>query len=166
MTNLGEFFHATHTHRRTVFYPNHFVFASFPSRDLAEQAQRALIENGFLPSEMHVARGEDVEVFFDEFRSEKGAFGKFMRGLASDVEAKYCDLNMERARAGAGFVAVRCLSEDESHRIRQSVQDFSPLRVQWYRPLVIETLVSAGEKAEIRLVTLVRCFVYLGAAVP
>ncbi|GAC1435940.1 MAG: hypothetical protein NVS1B11_24560 [Terriglobales bacterium] len=148
MTKLGEFFQATHTNLHTVFYPTHFVFASFRSGELAEQAQRALVANGFLPTDMHVARSEEVKAFFDEFRSEKGAFGKFMRGLASDTEAKYCDLNMERAQAGAGFVAVRCLSEEQSHRIQQSVREFSPLGVQWYRSIVIVTLASAAEKQQ------------------
>ena len=143
MSKLKTFFHATHTNLGIVFYPTHFIFAAFPSQELAEQAGRALGEKGFPPNEMQVASGPEVEEFFNEFRSERGAWGKFMRGLSREIlstQAKFCDLDMARAKDGASFVAIRCVSEEDSHRISETVGGFSPVGMQWYRSIVIENL--------------------------
>ena len=144
MSKLKQFFEATHTNLGIVFYPTHFIFAAFPSLTLAEEAGHALSEKGFPANEMEVASGPEVEEFFNEFRSERGAWGKFMRGLSREIlstQAKFCDLDMARAKDGASFVAVRCDTEDDSHRISHVVENFNPIGMQWYRSIVIENLV-------------------------
>jgi ketosteroid isomerase-like protein len=151
VSQLKEFFHATHTNLGTVFYPTHFVFAAFPSLDLAQQASRALMQNGFPEEEMQVASSAETEEFFQEFRSERGVWGKFMRGLSREIlstQAKFCDLDMARAREGASFVAVRCVTEEEAHRITEAVAGFSPIGMQWYRSIVIENLASSERRLE------------------
>ena len=55
MSKLKQFFEATHTNLGIVFYPKHFIFAAFPSQNLAEQARHALSEGGFPANEMEVA---------------------------------------------------------------------------------------------------------------
>jgi hypothetical protein len=67
-----------------------------------------------------------------------------MRALSRaifDTEAKFCDANIERAHQGAGFVAIRSLTQDQATRIAQIARPFSPVSMQWYRALVVESLV-------------------------
>ena len=85
MSNLKEFFKATRTNLGTVFYPTHFVFAAFSSLELAQQASRALAASGFPDNEMQVASSSETEAFFNEFRSEGGPWGTFMRGLSREI---------------------------------------------------------------------------------
>jgi len=96
MTQLSTFFEHSGTALGSVFYPKHFIFATFPMRTLSRYV-----------------------------------FGS---------EAKFADADIEWAKA-AGFVIVHCSTQAESLRIGQIVSPFSPASIQWYRSLVMESLV-------------------------
>jgi hypothetical protein len=140
MSKLAEFFQATHTQMGLVFYPPHFMFAAFPSLALARDARAGLIECGFAENKVHVASDMEVLEFFNEFRGERSLWSRFVRGSGLIGEIRYCELGMERARAGASFVAVHCRTERDAQRIKRVVEQFSVIGVQWYRSFTIETV--------------------------
>ena len=121
-----------------VFYPTHFIFAAFPSLALARDAAAGLIERGFAENEVYVASGIEVLEFFKEFRGEKGVWARFVRDLGLIDELRFCELDIERARAGVCFVAVHCRTEKDAQRIKTDMEQFSVIGMQWYRSFTIE----------------------------
>jgi Pyridoxamine 5'-phosphate oxidase len=146
MSKLAEFFQATHTQMGLVFYPTHFMFAAFPSLALARDAGARLIECGLGKNEIHVASDTDVLEFFKEFRSEKSLWSKFVRGLGLIDEIRFCELDIERARAGACFVAIHCRTEQDAQRIKREVDEFSVIGMQWYRSFTIHCSLLRKDK--------------------
>ena len=142
MTQLSAFFKDSRAALGSAFYPKNFVFAAFPSYEFAEDAYRSLRDAGFPENEMLAATGPEILEFFDEYRKNEGALGAAMRGLSHliDTEAKYIDTDIELAKTGAGFVVIHCSAEEESARIGQTVRSFSPISMQWYRPIGVEEL--------------------------
>jgi hypothetical protein len=142
MTQLSAFFKDSRTALGSAFYPKNFVFAAFPTYELAQEAYRSLRDAGFPENEMLAATDIEVLEFFEEYRKTEGAWGTAMRGLSHliDTEVKYIDSDIELAKAGAGFVVVHCSAEEESTRIGQTVRSFSPISMQWYRPIGVEEL--------------------------
>lgn len=138
MSRLAEFFQATHTQMGVVFYPTNFMFAAFPSLTLARDARARLIECGLAENEVHVASDTDVLEFFKEFRGEKSLWSRFVRGSGLIEEIRFCELDIERARTGACFLAVQCRTEKDAHRIKREVDQFSVIGMQWYRSFTIE----------------------------
>jgi hypothetical protein len=141
---LAAFFKTSGTSLGTVFYPTHFVFATLPSYDSAQQTVQSLRDAGFPGSEMLAANSSEVLEFFEEFRENEGAWGDFMRALSRTIlgtQTKFGDVDMERAQEGASFVAIHCLIQADATRIAQIARPFSPLSMQWYRELIVENLV-------------------------
>jgi len=144
MTKLSTFFKDSGTSLGSVFYPKHFIFATFPSYELAQEASQSLRDARFPEDEISTATGFEVLEFFKAYREHQGAWGDMMRHLSRIIigsEAKFADADIEGAEAGAGFVAVHCSSPEESMRIRQIVGPYSPLSIQWYRSVTVESLV-------------------------
>ena len=139
MSKLAEFFQGMHTEIGSlVFYPTHFMFAAFPSLALARGARAKLIECGWEESEVHVASDTDVLEFFQEFRSEKGLWARFVRGSGLIEEVRFCELDIERARAGACFIAIHCRTEQDAQRIKREMDQFVVIGMQWYRSFTID----------------------------
>jgi len=143
MTQLSTFFEDSGTALGSVFYPKHFIFATFPTYELAQKASQSLRDAGFPDNEILTATGSEVLAFFKGYRENEDAWGDMMRTLSRYVfgsEAKFADADIEWAKA-AGFVIVHCSTQAESLRIGQIVSPFSPASIQWYRSLVMESLV-------------------------
>lgn len=138
MSKLAEFFQTTHTQMGLVFYPTNFMFAAFPSLALARDARARLIECGLAENEVHVAPDKDVLEFFKEFRGDKSLWSRFVRGSGLVEEIRFCELDIERARAGACFLAVACRGEKDAQRIKGEIDQFSVIGMQWYRSFTIE----------------------------
>lgn len=144
MTQLSTFFKDSGTSLGSVFYPKHFIFATFPSYESAQEASQSLRDAGFPENEISTTTASEVLEFFKDYRENQGAWGDMMRQLSRIVigsEAKFADADIEGAKAGAGFVAIHCSTPEESIRIRQIVSPSSPLSIQWYRSVTVESLV-------------------------
>ena len=144
MTQLSTFFKDSGTALGSVFYPKHFVFMTFPTYESAQKAFQRLRGAGFPEAEMSRASGPEMLEVFKDYREKEGAWGDIMRTLSREIfgsEVKFADADIDRAKAGAGFVAIRCSTQEESMRIRQIVRPLSPVSIQWYRSLVVESLV-------------------------
>jgi hypothetical protein len=137
MSELADFFRTTDTHMGLVFYPTHFIFAAFPSLELARNARDRVIECGWAENQVHVASDTEVLEFFKEFRGEESLWSKFVRASGLIEEIRFCELDIERARTGAGFVAVQCRTEKDAQLIKREMGRFSVIGTRWYRSFTI-----------------------------
>jgi hypothetical protein len=142
MTKLSRFFDAAHTTVGSTFYPTDFVFAAFPSFGAASAAQRALLNAGFADDTMIAVNGREALAFFHEQRETEGLWGEWVRKLSRfmDTEAKFADENIERAKDGAGFVAIRTSTDAESNRVADVVGPFAPDSMERYMTSGVQSL--------------------------
>ena len=71
MSELADFFRTTDTHMGLVFYPTHFIFAAFPSLELARNARDRVIECGWAENQVHVASDTEVWSSSKSFAARK-----------------------------------------------------------------------------------------------
>jgi hypothetical protein len=142
MTKLSGFFDSAHTFVGSTFYPKDFVFAAFPSFAAATAAQRGLLTAGFPEHGMIAVDGREALEFFHEQRETEGVWGEWVRKLSRfmDTEAKFADENIERAKEGAGFVAIHSSSDAESNRIAEVVRPFAPESMERYMTSGVQSL--------------------------
>src|SRR5258708_3604726 len=103
-------------HARTVlgtFYPTNRIIAALPSGGAMEQAYQALRRSGVSEDDMIMLPPDEALRFFTECRDETGALGNLMTRLSRGLhtEASFLDEDIERAKAGAGFLVIKCESE-------------------------------------------------------
>lgn len=142
MTRLSGFFDSAHTSVGSTFYPTDFVFSAFPSFAAAKAAKRALLAAGFPEDGMIAVDGRETLEFFHEQRETEGVWGEWVRKLSRfmDTEAKFADENIERAKEGAGFVAIHTSSHAESNRIAEIVRPFAPESMERYMTSGVQSL--------------------------
>jgi hypothetical protein len=126
-----------------VFYPNHYIIATFPSFDIAKQGYFGLKKEGFSDDEVLLVRSGEALDFFQQFQDHAGIWGNLMTELSRffDTEARKADDDIERARRGAGFLVIHSPTELEAYRIRDILAPFSPIAMHWYLPGAIQSLV-------------------------
>ncbi len=126
-----------------VFYPKHYVIATFPSFDAAKSANQALMRLGFDETQSRAVSGSDLLDYFDELHAQTGFLGDLMAEFSRLIgtEASFADDYARQAHHGAGFVAAHCSTEDEAQRICDIVRPFEPVAMQWYRAGAIRSLI-------------------------
>jgi hypothetical protein len=126
-----------------VFYPTHYIIATFPSFEVAKQAKLALRSNGFSEDEVLPVSSAEALDFFRQFQDHAGIWGHLMTELSRfiDTEATKADKDIERAKHGAGFLVVHSPTEKESKRVQEIVAPLSPIAMHWYLPGGIQSLV-------------------------
>ena len=144
MSELSEFFHGSDTHFG-VFYPTGYVLAAFPSFDQAQEARQQLLASGFKSEDVVAVPGDDIVRFSAEHLMKDGLLGLAMRELSRTfgTEAAYADHDLEMAKRGAGFLAVRCRDEDTKTRAWRRLELIRPVVARYYTFAGIEHL--AGE---------------------
>jgi hypothetical protein len=60
---------------------------------------------------------------------------------AFGTEQVFADSDVERARGGAGFLAVRSLEQADADRVRALLQPFGPCAMHWYEAGGVQSLV-------------------------
>jgi hypothetical protein len=140
-SSLWNFFNVSDT-SFGVFYPKRFIIAIFPSFDSAKGAEAVLWGAGFTSDEVLAAPGVEVLQFFEELRLLAGLWGALMDALsrALGTEAAFVAKDAERAREGAGFLAVYDPLEAECSLLRELVAPFGPISMRRYAAGGIETL--------------------------
>jgi hypothetical protein len=126
-----------------VFYPKHYIVASFPAVTAARQARLTLLKAGFPRDEVLAICGSEVLKFFEELRGKEGVWGELMSRLSRffTTEAAFVEEDTERPKEGAGFLAIHCRTERQSELIKKLVSPFSPLSMHWYLPGGIRSMV-------------------------
>lgn len=142
MTTLTDFFKESDSNLG-VFYPKHYVIATFPDLDRTNQAALALRRSGFSDDEARVISGSEILKFFEEFRANSAVGTGLMTALsrALGTEQIFVDDDVQRAREGAGFLAVHSPDEAATTRIRKLIEPFEPRAMHWYEAGGIQSLI-------------------------
>jgi len=140
-SELYRFFYGTPT-TLGVFYPTHYIFASFPSLQDAKNAAHALQAAGY--GRVIAASGAETLRFMNEIRGAVGLWGAMMASISRFIgtEEVFADKDLSEARIGAGFLAVYCPRQEEADHVRDLVVPFDPLTMQLYLPDGIQTLIA------------------------
>lgn len=133
MSDLATFF-KTSTSALGVFYPLHYIIATFPDDAICQEAVGRLHRGGLPEEEAIAATAAEVVAFFRNFRKEAGVMGEIMRPLSRfiDTEAVFSDANITQAKAGVGFAAIHCENEAKAESILQALKPQSPDTAVWY----------------------------------
>ena len=138
MSKLVDYF-GTSVERPGAFYPTHCLIAVFRNQAGAEFALHKLLSAGFAPSDAIAADGKAV-VEFD--KDETGLARLIMQALSRffGTEQVFADHDLEDARHGAGFLAVRCPTDDLKNAAWRVIEPEGPLDARYYSRLGIEHL--------------------------
>jgi hypothetical protein len=140
MTVLTHFFKESDS-SFGVFYPKHYIIATFQNFGKAYQAEHALRRAGFTSEEVRSIHGGEILEFFDE--SQLGAFSSVMKELSRvfGTEQVFADDDAQFAHRGAGFVAIYCPEEAEANRVRALLEPMEPIAMHWYRAGCVQSLI-------------------------
>jgi len=142
MTSLTNFFKETDS-KLGVFYPTHYIIATFRTFDQTQQAAQALRTAGFSDEEVLAIPGSEILTYFEEFRANTGVWASVMTMLsrAFGTEQVFADTDVERARAGAGFLAVHSPNDAVTARVKAMLDPFEPRAMHWYESGAIQSLI-------------------------
>ena len=142
MTTLTNFFKESDSNLG-VFYPKHYIIATFSTYEKTKEAAQALRKAGYSDREVLALPGDEVLQYFEEFRANSGVWAGVMTMLsrAFGTEQVFVDNDVERARAGEGFLAVHSPDEPNAQRVRALLEPFEPRAMHWYESGGIQSLV-------------------------
>jgi hypothetical protein len=138
MNKLMDYF-GTSVERLGAFYPTHYLVAVFRDPAGAEFALNKLLSGGFAPADTIAADGKAV-LEFD--RDEKDLARFILQAISRffATEQVFADHDLEDARHGAGFLAVRCPTDDLKNAAWSLIEPEGPLDARYYSRLGIEHL--------------------------
>lgn len=133
MSKLATFFHGSDT-QWGVFYPRTYLLAAFANWERAQSARRKFTNGGYPDEDVIAVSGGEVVNFADEYLKKHGLWTVFMTEVSRfiDTEATYADHDLELARRGAAFVAIRCPTDEEKNRAWQLLSPLEPLVARYY----------------------------------
>jgi hypothetical protein len=142
MTTLTNFFKESDS-ALGVFYPKHYIIATFPAFANAAAAAQALRTAGFDEDEVLAIPGADILKYFEEFRAHSGLWAGVMTMLSRGfgTEQAFADDDVHRAQAGAGFLAVYSPEEATTMRIHALLAPFEPKAMHWYESAGVQSLI-------------------------
>ena len=138
MNKLVDYF-GTSVERLGVFYPTHCLVAVFRDQAGAEFALQKLLSAGFAPADAIAADGKAVL----EFDKEEKDLARFIMQAISRffaTEQVFADHDLEAARHRAGFLVVRCPTDDLKNAAWSVIEPQAPLDARYYSRLGIEHL--------------------------
>ena len=147
MSDLAKFFKHGSTESGT-FYPKDYSIASFRSYSVAQRAAQALLEDGWNPEHVRFVPASELLECLEEIEfTLKGLVMTALARLIATAAAKN-DAEVERAKLGAGFVAVHCVAEADAVRVLEAIRPFEPLAMDYYRWDGVESLIAPSQPAK------------------
>jgi hypothetical protein len=142
MSDLRAFF-MTSTSALGVFYPMHYIIATFPDDAICHEAVERLHRSGIPKEEAIAATALEVVTFFRTFRKDAGVLGDIMRPLSRfiDTEAVFSDANIVLAKAGVGFAAIHCETQEKAASILEALKPQLPDTAVWYLATGVRSLI-------------------------
>lgn len=130
---LSEFFHGSEA-KFGIFYPTGYMLAAFPDLARAQRAARELETMGFSRENILAAPGEDVVLLAEEELRRGGLWGLLMQELSRFIatEEVYADHDLKLAKAGAGFLVVKCPTEESKQKAWEIISRFDPIVARHY----------------------------------
>jgi hypothetical protein len=138
MNKLEDYF-GTSVERLGAFYPTHCLMSVFRNPAGAEFTLHKLLSAGFAPSDAIAADGKAVL----EFDKDEKDLARFIMQAISRffaTEQVFADHDLEDARHGAGFLAVRCPTDDLKNTAWSLIEPEKPLDARYYSRVGIEHL--------------------------
>lgn len=138
MNKLVDYF-GTSVERLGAFYPTHCLIAVFRNPEGAEHTLHRLLNAGFAPADVIAADGKTV-LEFDEAETDLARF--IMQAISRffATEQVFADHDLKDARHGAGFLAVRCPTDDLKNAAWSIIEPEAPLDARYYSRLGIDHL--------------------------
>ena len=147
MSDLAKFFKHGSS-ELGVFYPKDYLIASFRSYSVAQSAAQALLEDGWTSEHVRFVPASELLECLEEIEfTLKGLVMTALSRLIAAAAAKN-DAEAERAKLGAGFVAVHCVGEADALRVLETVRPFEPLAMDYYRWDGVESLIAPSQPAK------------------
>jgi hypothetical protein len=142
MTTLTNFFKESDSNLG-VFYPKHYLIATFSTFDKTKLAAQALRKAGFSDDEVLAISGGEILQYFEEFRANCGLWAGVMTMLSRGfgTEQIFADNDIHSAHAGAGFLAVHCPEHAVADRVHLLIDAFEPRAMHWYEAGGIQSLI-------------------------
>jgi len=133
MGRLSIFFRGTDT-QFGVFYPKHYLLATFPNLADADRAKLQLSCSGRVDEDLISVSGEEVIDFVHDHSVKHGVWGVVMTAFSRflGTEASYTALDLLAAKKGAGFLAVRCPTEKVKTAVWRTLEPGHPLVARYY----------------------------------
>ena len=122
-----------------VFYPKHYLMAVFRNLADAEKACLKLRTAGFAEDDVFVLAGPQLI----EMEKDEAGLGSFaMQALSRffATEQISTDEDLEKARHGAGFVAVYCPKDETKGEAQKILGSEAPVAARYYGAGGIEHL--------------------------
>lgn len=122
-----------------MFYPTHHLIAIFRNSAGAEVAAHKLWNADFAPSDAIATDGKAIL----EFDNEEAGLGNIVMQAISryvGTEQIFADHDLEDARQGAGFLAVRCPTDELKNTAWNLIKAEGPLDARYYAVFGIEHL--------------------------
>jgi len=141
MQNLTEFFGGAPT-SMGVFYPTDFTILSFRSYSTAQDAAQALLQDGFAGERVRFISARELLEFLEDLRSSATGMVMSILSRLTDTQGANAMRGEERAKMGAGFVAVHCSTEADALHAQEVIRSWQPQTIEYYRSGGIESLVS------------------------
>jgi hypothetical protein len=138
MNKLVDYFGKS-VERLGAFYPTHCLVAIFRTPAGADSALQKLLSGGFAPADAIATDGNAVL----EFDKDEKDLARFIMQAISRffaTEQVFADHDLEDARHGAGFLAVRCPTDDLKNAAWRLIAPEEPLDARYYSRLGIEHL--------------------------
>jgi hypothetical protein len=142
MTTLTNFFKESDS-TLGVFYPKHYIIATFPTWAVTLEAAQALRTAGFSDDEVLAVPASEVLKYFEEFRANSGLWAGVMSTLsrAFGTEQVFADGDIHSAHQGRGFLASYSPDEKCTSRVQELLTPLAPKAMHWYQAGCVETLV-------------------------
>jgi hypothetical protein len=138
MSKLVDYFGAS-VERLGAFYPTHCLVAVFLNPAGAELALHKLLSAAFATADAIAADGRSVL----EFDRDEKDLARFVMQAVSRffaTEQVFADHDLEDALHGAGFLAVRCPTDELKNAAWSLIEPEGPLDARYYSRLGIEHL--------------------------
>ena len=126
-----------------VFYPKHYIIATFHEFSSAKDAYKALRKVGYSDDDVMAATGQEMLDYFTHLGKEAGLVGAAMRPVSRffGTEGLFSEHDIQLAKRGSGFLAVHSLTDQETKKIAETVKPFAPSSMEWYLAGGIQSLV-------------------------
>ena len=131
--SLATFFQGSNK-KLGVFYPTHYLIATFPDIATARNAERAVGMHGFSDEEVISFTGQEMLDFAKEYLEHSSLAGIMMQQLSRmfATEEVYTDHDVKLASQGAAFLAARCVDDNKKQEAWKLIEPFHPLTARYY----------------------------------